>query len=337
MTNENLFIFHDPDDQKLAYPDGKIVCLTFDELQTLAENLFDELGYPFEFGADVATPEEIETYGVTDRAREHNAKLPCLFQCDFLDPYMEDLQNPVPGSEDLHDEIDNCGVWGIAKLEWEYADIELNITHEPGRLIPEYFICLRHGPDAYEDWESFGYMDRECHVDFSDPDWRELLRQDMYDAMMDYAGKMGWYLDMPFPEKRPVYNEFSAELCPVEPDDEDLLDGDLEDIFDAAMKDDTTTDLPCGAEPNRYLTLISWEDNGKIEHCYDIKRPEEIFARIDMYDCYDEDLSLWLLTDKGPLPCDWHGTWHDCNDPLKMSITLRETGNVLDLGWGTDH
>ena len=96
-------------------------------------------------------------------------------------------------------------------------------------------------------------------------------------------------------------------------------------------------DLPCGCAPNQYLAKITWDEVTGTETSWSIKSAGELFSRIDMYDCFDEDLELWLLTDDGPLPVDWHGTWHDMNDPLKMTLTLRSTGNILDQGWGTDH
>lgn len=233
------------------------------------------------------------------------------YEC-FID---EDLRRELIagiGSESTIAEIDNYGIWGRAVLEVGHADIEVNITHEGDRLIAEYFVCLQ----TEEEWVSFGYIDRAAAVDFRAPNWEEDLRRDMHDALMAVANEHGWDLGKYFT----------------------YADAGFDTALDTAQTDDQITeDLPYGDEPHRYLTVISWEDNGKTETCYDFKTPGEIFGRIDMYDCYEEDLSLWLMTPEGPLPCDWHGTWHDLNDPLKMTITLRSTGNILDQAWGTNH
>ena len=91
-------------------------------------------------------------------------------------------------------------------------------------------------------------------------------------------------------------------------------------------------------EPHKYLTIITdIEGLDMPAPCYGIKSAREIFNRIDWYDCCSEHMDLYLLTKDGPLPCDWHGAWHDFSDPLRFTITLRSTGEVLDEGYGTDH
>jgi len=84
---------------------------------------------------------------------------------------------------------------------------------------------------------------------------------------------------------------------------------------------------------NQYLV----EEVIEGETYFKIMNPREIFNAMDMSDCYDITVYPYLLKpEMPPIPCRFCGTWHDGSDPLKMKI---ETiyGEVLDIGYGTDH
>lgn len=106
------------------------------------------------------------------------------------------LQELIAGraSYDTIDEIENYGLWGMAVLELGHADIEVNVTHEGDHLIAEYFVCLK---DSVGDWHSWGYIDRLVTIDWSSPDWRELLKQEMRLELRRYARGREWSIDAP--------------------------------------------------------------------------------------------------------------------------------------------
>lgn len=64
----------------------------------------------------------------------------------------------------------------------------------------------------------------------------------------------------------------------------------------------------------------------------------EIFNLMDMDDCYDIDIDIYEFTKFGEPPAHrkFLGTWHNFKDPLRMEIT-DDDGNVLNVGYGTDH
>ena len=69
-----------------------------------------------------------------------------------------------------------------------------------------------------------------------------------------------------------------------------------------------------------------------------VMSPGEIFSMMDMSDCYDIEIDVFLIRKFGEPPqrCRFRRTWHDTKDPLKMVI-CDEDGTVLDIGYGTDH
>ena len=81
----------------------------------------------------------------------------------------------------------------------------------------------------------------------------------------------------------------------------------------------------------QYLVRIHYDD-GSIT--YRIMDADEIFSFMDMSDCHGAWIELWRLEDY-PVPCVFHGIWHDFKDPLKMII--ESGGAVLEVGYGTDH
>ena len=93
---------------------------------------------------------------------------------------------------------------------------------------------------------------------------------------------------------------------------------------------------------NEYLDFIRSPylgDDGENEIFHALMTAGEIFDRMDMSDCtYEEIIALYLVRDneKYPLlPAEFHGCWHNWNDPLLMEIEVE--GIITDAGHGTDH
>ena len=112
------------------------------------------------------------------------------------------------GSEDTIDEIEGCGIWGVAVYEVGYADIELNITHEDDNLFAEYFVCLK-GDDG--DWHSWGYIDRYSAIDWSSPDWEAMLRHEMEKELFRFIDEQGYDITTPFPETEDIFSYMTAK------------------------------------------------------------------------------------------------------------------------------
>lgn len=244
------------------------------------------------------------------------------FRCDVSE---EDRAAIIRGTSypERHD-------WGVAGLDIGNVSIELNLTSDESdedetKLYTEYFLCIKSG----DEWYSCGYCDEDStmvDVDWTnDKLWQEYLRQDMYRVLTDIlSGRV----------------KFNGEYHTGAPND-DLCPADFDSPTfprPAAEPEPVVAKRYYAPEPHKYLTIITdIEGLDMPEPCYGIKSAREIFNRIDWYDCCSEHLDLYLLTKEGPVPCDWHGAWHDFSDPLKFTITLRSTGEVLDTGYGTDH
>ena len=85
---------------------------------------------------------------------------------------------------------------------------------------------------------------------------------------------------------------------------------------------------------NRYLVFSTFDGEPETPT---IRTAAEIFNRMDMDDCTGEEITkLYLIREDGVQPCTFKGTWHDFDDPLKMTIETWE-GITMDTGWGTDH
>ena len=65
----------------------------------------------------------------------------------------------------------------------------------------------------------------------------------------------------------------------------------------------------------------------------------EIIRTMDMADCYGLSILGYVIKVDGDdcKPCVFHGTWSDGNDRLKMWIDDAVTGEVYDVGYGSDH
>ena len=85
---------------------------------------------------------------------------------------------------------------------------------------------------------------------------------------------------------------------------------------------------------NRYLVFSLFDGEPETPT---IRTAAEIFDRMDMDDCTGEEITkLYLIQQDDVQLCYFKGTWHDLDDPLKMTIVTRY-GETVDTGWGTDH
>ena len=83
--------------------------------------------------------------------------------------------------------------------------------------------------------------------------------------------------------------------------------------------------------------LVTYEMEGEVFHRFETENT--IFDRMDMSDCYDIDIKNILLCEEGKLQiaCQFFGTWHNGDDPLRMEIRTLGNGEVVSVGYGTDH
>lgn len=95
---------------------------------------------------------------------------------------------------------------------------------------------------------------------------------------------------------------------------------------------------------NEYLVFIRSphmvDDEDGCEVFHSLMTAAELFDRMDMSDCTDEEIvELYLVRDWSEkhrlLPAEFHGCWHDWSDPLKMTIEVE--GIIAETGRGTDH
>ena len=94
---------------------------------------------------------------------------------------------------------------------------------------------------------------------------------------------------------------------------------------------------------NMYLVFLRMPDfmdtKKRYEDYCDIMTTWQIFDRMDIADCSDEEITaIYLLRPENKrklVKAEFHGVWHEPRDPLKMSITVN--GKEIDCGYGTDH
>lgn len=73
--------------------------------------------------------------------------------------------------------------------------------------------------------------------------------------------------------------------------------------------------------------------------CVKIESAREIFNTMDLDDCYDISINDIRMLDEEEFcePCEFYGSWHDPSDPLRMEIRRKRDGEVVAVGYGTDH
>jgi hypothetical protein len=73
------------------------------------------------------------------------------------------------------------------------------------------------------------------------------------------------------------------------------------------------------------------------EHYVEMMSGYEIINRIDMSDCYYEELEIYDVGfGKNPTRLYVRGCWHDFKNPLYIKI-VDENGKIYFDGYGTDH
>lgn len=90
-----------------------------------------------------------------------------------------------------------------------------------------------------------------------------------------------------------------------------------------------------GTQNYKYLVIYELDD----DICDPVvSTATEIFNKMDMSDCYPIHVERILMIEGKELTeCRFRGTWHDPNEPLKMVIENRETEEIMDVGYGSDH
>lgn len=85
----------------------------------------------------------------------------------------------------------------------------------------------------------------------------------------------------------------------------------------------------------KFLVKYNIED----EYFVMIEAEREIFNRMDLNDCYDITICDLRIAEPSQYlrECSFHGIWHDGHDPLRMEIRDAYSGEVLAIGYGTDH
>lgn len=87
--------------------------------------------------------------------------------------------------------------------------------------------------------------------------------------------------------------------------------------------------------PEIFLTQIKIPDDP--ETYSELLTANEIIGRIDMHDCYDEDLEIFRINEFGKVErLLWYGTWHKFDDPLLIKV-VDSNDKVVFFGYGTDH
>lgn len=89
---------------------------------------------------------------------------------------------------------------------------------------------------------------------------------------------------------------------------------------------------------NQYLVFINnrMDDESFVK----LLSAYQVFDRMDMSDCSDEEIAEIYLVRPGKkrklVKCNFNGTWHNFKEPLLMTITDKK-GRVLEYDYGTDH
>ena len=83
--------------------------------------------------------------------------------------------------------------------------------------------------------------------------------------------------------------------------------------------------------------IVKYESDGDV--CVAVNSANKIFSTMDMNDCYDIhilDIRQFSVEDFCE-PCDFYGTWSNFSDPLRMEIRRKRDGEVVAVGYGSDH
>lgn len=97
----------------------------------------------------------------------------------------------------------------LARLEYPSIDIELEIYTADGNepdaatlsdnsIAPSYVVCIKGLYNGRATWITDDFAG-DCYVDFSEPNWKEALTQEMEDVLAKYVADHGYsYTDYNF-------------------------------------------------------------------------------------------------------------------------------------------
>ena len=114
----------------------------------------------------------------------------------LTDEVLQDLIKAEVVSENqeyLEEKYEDNPLWGLAVLEADNIDVELNL----GEYGAEYFICAK---EEDGEWESVGYVDdffgpeewTYCDVEFEDDDWKDQLEKEMIYVLNKVERRLIW-------------------------------------------------------------------------------------------------------------------------------------------------
>lgn len=83
--------------------------------------------------------------------------------------------------------------------------------------------------------------------------------------------------------------------------------------------------------------LVQIRFHGDPETYASLMTGNQIIDRVGMYDCYDEELKVYRITEFGNIEeIKVYGTWHDMKNPLYIK-GVDSKGEIVFDGFGTDH
>lgn len=85
----------------------------------------------------------------------------------------------------------------------------------------------------------------------------------------------------------------------------------------------------------KFLVQIKFPDDPEVYSRF--MTGYEIVDRVGMYDCYDEELKVYRITEFGNIEeIKVYGTWHNMKNPLYIK-GVDSRGEIVFDGFGTDH
>ena len=129
-----------------------------------------------------------------------------MFNADECTWWLDQINS---GKFSEYDSVNGEFIYGVAVLEYDWIDIELNLSTESDpdgdgyteKMIPSYFCCVKGIDDngsAY--WSDAGYLDDfgfDVDVYFLLDDWKEQLQADMEKKLKAFAEQFDLKYDEP--------------------------------------------------------------------------------------------------------------------------------------------
>ena len=140
------------------------------------------------------------------------------FNANTTEYYLDVLRRGFWG-EGEYDPVNGTFHNGVAVLEFDWIDIELNIFAENGdhdgytnKVGASYFCCVKGVDDnGNSQWSEAGYLDDfgfDVEVDWNADDWKEQLEADMERKLEAFVWK--FHLKYSGPNWRGTANEFAV-------------------------------------------------------------------------------------------------------------------------------